>query len=97
MGGEERGGEGMGGAAPAALTVVRHHRLSLVQLLRGPQVVLDALELRRQRGERGGGGHLAATPSGRLPIPRSPTPAPEPQPEPSASGPLRDAGRSRRR
>lgn len=43
-----------GGAAAASLTVVRHHRLALVQLLRGSQMVLDALELRRQRGKRRG-------------------------------------------
>lgn len=45
---------GDGAAAASSLTVVRHHGLALVQLLRGPQMVLDALELRRQRGQRRG-------------------------------------------
>lgn len=70
--GGRRGGAGAGrdqlglgqagrrSAATAALTVIRHHRLALVQLLRGPQMVLDALELRRQRGKRRGC-HRAAT------------------------------------
>lgn len=68
--GERRGGAGRDqlglgqagrrSAATAALTVIRHHRLALVQLLRGPQMVLDALELRRQRGKRRGC-HRAAT------------------------------------
>lgn len=58
-----------GAAAASSLTVVRHHGLALVQLLRGPQMVLDALELRRQRGQRrgrhgagGGGGARVSLP-----------------------------------
>lgn len=45
------------GGRPPPLTVVRHHRLALVQLLRGSQMVLDALELRRQRGKHRGRHH----------------------------------------
>lgn len=55
--GRARGPAGRGSAAAASLTVIRHHRLSLVQLLRGSQMVLDALELRRQRGKRRGRHH----------------------------------------